>query len=413
MTSTQEPPEMTPSAPKASGSAATTASASVDVRVTRIRRRLERLIGIAATEGNALTALRNGDEIFAAMLAGIRRAEHTVDMMTFVYWKGDIARRFAEALAERARAGVRVRLLLDGFGSRLIEAEQLRTMERAGVQVAWFRKPLYLSPFKQNHRCHRKVLVVDEETAFTGGVGIAEEWCGDARNPHEWRDTHVEVRGPAVDGVAAAFAQNWAECHDELFDDRDRFVTHPRQGDAVVQVVRGSASFGWQDMQTLLRVMLESAEERVRLATAYFSPDEYFVELLCATARRGVEVEIVLPGPHTDKRVCQLAGQHYYEDLTACGVRIYQYQPTMMHAKVITVDRVAALIGSTNFNRRSLDHDEEVMLAVLNPEFTATLDEHFEADIAVSTQIRAGRWKRRSAVQRAREVAVRPIRRFL
>ncbi|MDG9723196.1 MULTISPECIES: phospholipase D-like domain-containing protein [unclassified Streptomyces] len=409
MTSTQEPPELTPAAPKAPG----TLAAAGDDRAIRIRRRLERLIGIAATEGNALTVLRNGDEIFAAMLAGIRRAEHTVDMMTFVYWKGDIARRFAEALAERARAGVRVRLLLDGFGSRLIETEQLRTMERAGVQVAWFRKPLYLSPFKQNHRCHRKVLVVDEESAFTGGVGIAEEWCGNARNPQEWRDTHVEVRGPAVDGVAAAFAQNWAECHDELFDDRDRFITHPPQGDAVVQVVRGSASFGWQDMQTLIRVMLESAEERVRLATAYFSPDAYFVELLCATARRGVEVEIVLPGPHTDKRVCQLAGQHYYEDLTACGVRIYQYQPTMMHAKVVTVDRVAALIGSTNFNRRSLDHDEEVMLAVLDQEFTATLDEHFEADIAASTPIRAGRWKRRSAVQRAREAAVRPIRRFL
>ncbi|MFH9820988.1 phosphatidylserine/phosphatidylglycerophosphate/cardiolipin synthase family protein [Streptomyces sp. NPDC017230] len=409
MTSTQEPPELTPAAPKAPG----TLAAAGDDRAIRIRRRLERLIGIAATEGNALTVLRNGDEIFAAMLAGIRRAEHTVDMMTFVYWKGDIARRFAEALAERARAGVRVRLLLDGFGSRLIETEQLRTMEWAGVQVAWFRKPLYLSPFKQNHRCHRKVLVVDEESAFTGGVGIAEEWCGNARNPQEWRDTHVEVRGPAVDGVAAAFAQNWAECHDELFDDRDRFITHPPQGDAVVQVVRGSASFGWQDMQTLIRVMLESAEERVRLATAYFSPDAYFVELLCATARRGVEVEIVLPGPHTDKRVCQLAGQHYYEDLTACGVRIYQYQPTMMHAKVVTVDRVAALIGSTNFNRRSLDHDEEVMLAVLDQEFTATLDEHFEADIAASTPIRAGRWKRRSAVQRAREAAVRPIRRFL
>ncbi|WP_055421321.1 phosphatidylserine/phosphatidylglycerophosphate/cardiolipin synthase family protein [Streptomyces pactum] len=414
MTSTQQPSKPAPAAPKTPATpAAAGAAASGDERVTRIRRRLERLIGIAATEGNALTVLRNGDEIFAAMLAAIGSAEHTVDMMTFVYWKGDIARRFAEALAERARAGIRVRLLLDGFGSRLIEAEQLRTMERAGVQVAWFRKPLYLSPLKQNHRCHRKVLVVDEETAFTGGVGIAEEWCGDARNPHEWRDTHVEVRGPAVDGVAAAFAQNWAECHDELFDDRDRFVTHPHQGDAVVQVVRGSASFGWQDMQTLLRVMLESAEERVRLATAYFSPDAYFVELLCAAARRGVEVEIVLPGPHTDKRVCQLAGQHYYEDLTACGVRIHQYQPTMMHAKIVTVDRVAALIGSTNFNRRSLDHDEEVMLAVLDPEFTATLDEHFEADVAASTLIRAGRWKRRSALQRAREVAVRPLRRFL
>jgi cardiolipin synthase A/B len=393
--------------------AGTSAAPLYDERAQRIRRRLERLIGIAATEGNTLTALRNGDEIFAAMLAGIRSAEHTVDMMTFVYWKGDIAREFAEALTERAMAGVRVRLLLDGFGSRLIEKDLLGAMEQAGVQVAWFRRPLALSPFKQNHRCHRKVLVVDEQTAFTGGVGIAEEWCGNARNEHEWRDTHVEVRGPAVDGIAAAFAQNWAECHDELFDGRDRFVGHEPEGGAVVQVVRGSASFGWQDMQTLLRVMLESAEERFRLATAYFAPDAYFVELLCAAARRGVEVEILLPGPHTDKRVCQLAGQHYYEDLTACGVKIYQYQPTMMHAKVITVDRVAALVGSTNFNRRSLDHDEEIMLAVLDEEFTATLDAHFEEDIGNGVLIEGGRWKRRSVAQRVREAAVIPIRRFL
>ncbi|MDX3799165.1 phospholipase D-like domain-containing protein [Streptomyces sp. AK04-3B] len=407
MTSTQERPEST--APRAG----IPARGAAQERAARIRRRLERLIGIAATEGNALTALRNGDEIFPAMLAAIRSAEHTVDMMTFVYWKGDIAREFARALAERARAGVRVRLLLDGFGSRLIEKDLLAEMEGAGVQVAWFRRPLLLSPLKQNHRCHRKVLVVDEQTAFTGGVGIAEEWCGDARNEHEWRDTHVEVRGPAVDGIAAAFAQNWAECHDELFDDRDRFVQHRPQGDAVVQVVRGSASFGWQDMQTLIRVVLESAEHRFRLATAYFAPDEYFVDLLCATARRGVEVEILLPGPHTDKRVCQLAGQHHYEALTACGVKIYQYQPTMMHAKVITVDGVAALVGSTNFNRRSLDHDEEIMLAVLDEKFTVTLDSHFDDDVRAATLIREGRWKRRSVLQRAREAAVVPIRRFL
>ncbi|MEW1929459.1 phospholipase D-like domain-containing protein [Streptomyces sp. NPDC088360] len=407
MTSTQEPHELTPLTLGEAG------EPSAQDRIERIRRRLERLIGIAATEGNALTPLRNGDEIFAAMLAGIRRAEHTVDMMTFVYWKGDIALRFAEALAERARAGVRVRLLLDGFGSRLIETEQLEAMDRAGVQVAWFRKPLYLSPLKQNHRCHRKVLVVDEETAFTGGVGIAQEWCGNARDENEWRDTHVEVRGPAVDGIAAAFAQNWAECHEELFDDRDRFIEQRPHGEAIVQVVRGSASFGWQDMQTLMRVMLESAEERFRLSTAYFSPDAYFIELLCAAARRGVEVEILLPGPHTDKRVSHLAGQHYYEDLIACGVKIFQYQPTMMHAKVITVDGVAALIGSTNFNRRSLDHDEEVMLAVLDQEFTAALDDHFEDDVTSSELIQEGRWKRRPVAQRALEAAVRPIRRFL
>ncbi|MFD3916094.1 phosphatidylserine/phosphatidylglycerophosphate/cardiolipin synthase family protein [Streptomyces sp. NPDC058603] len=382
-------------------------------RVQRIRRRLERLIGVAATEGNAVVVLRNGDEIFASMLEAIRNAAHTVDMMTFVYWRGDIAGQFAQALAERARSGVRVRLLLDGFGSRLIEKDQLADMERAGVRIAWFRRPVTLSLFKQNHRCHRKVLVVDEETGFTGGVGIAEEWCGDARDENEWRDSHVRVRGPAVDGLAAAFVQNWAECHTELFDDRDRFITHRPHGDAVVQVVRGSASFGWQDMQTLIRVMLESAEERVRVATAYFSPDAYFIELLCATARRGVEVEILLPGPHTDKRVSQLAGQHHYEDLTACGVRIHQYQPTMMHAKVITVDHVASLIGSTNFNRRSLDHDEEVMLAVLDETFTATLDGHFEGDLAVSELIDAGRWKRRSVAQRAREASVQLIRRYL
>ncbi|MFD9504619.1 phosphatidylserine/phosphatidylglycerophosphate/cardiolipin synthase family protein [Streptomyces sp. NPDC060035] len=382
-------------------------------RILRLRRRLERLIGIAATEGNALVPLHNGDEIFAAMLGAIRDAEHTVDMMTFVYWRGDIARDFAEALSERARAGVRVRLLLDGFGSRLIEKDQLAMMDEAGVEVAWFRKPLYLSPLKQNHRCHRKVLVTDEETAFTGGVGIAEEWCGDARNEREWRDTHVQLRGPAVDGLAAAFAQNWAECHDELFTERDRFVELRPQGDAIVQVVRGSAGFGWQDMQTLLRVVLESAEERVRLTTAYFAPDTYFVELLCATAARGVTVEILLPGPHTDKRVCQLAGQHHYEDLLACGVKIYQYQPTMLHTKALTVDLVASLIGSTNFNRRSLDHDEEVMLAVLDPEFTAVLDGHFEQDLTKSELIEGGRWKRRSPVQRVREAAVVPIRRWL
>ncbi|MGV9643921.1 phospholipase D-like domain-containing protein [Streptomyces sp. NPDC003514] len=382
-------------------------------RKQRLRRRLERLIGVAATEGNALVPLRNGDEIFPAMLGAIRRAVHTIDMMTFVYWKGQIARDFAVALAGRAHAGVRVRLLLDGFGAKEIEGRLLELMSSAGVEIAWFRKPVWLSPFKQNHRCHRKALIVDEHTAFTGGVGIAEEWCGDARGPSEWRDTHVQVRGPAVDGIAAAFAQNWAECHDELFDERDRFTPHPQEGSSVVQVVRGSASIGWQDMQTLIRVMLTSAEERFRLATAYFAPDDYFIDLLCRTARRGVRVEILLPGPHTDQRACQLAGQHHYTRLLEAGVHIRQYQPTMMHAKIITVDSVAALIGSTNFNRRSMDHDEEVMLAVLDEDFTAKLDRDFDADLERSVEIDLRRWRRRAAAQRVKETAVRPIRRFL
>ncbi len=379
----------------------------------RLRRRLERLIGIAATEGNTLTPLRNGDEIFPAMLDAIHGARHTIDLMTFVYWRGEIARDFAHALAARARDGVRVRLLLDGFGSRTIEEDLLALMDEAGVQVSWFRKPLLLSPFKQNHRCHRKVLVVDETTAFTGGVGIAEEWCGDARDPGEWRDTHVQVRGPAVDGICAAFAQNWAECHDELFDDHDRFVDHEASGGAVVQVVRGSASIGWQDMQTLLRVVIQSAQTRLRLATAYFSPDLYFVDLLCEAARRGVEVELLVPGPHTDKQVSRIAGRHHYERLLACGVVVREYQRTMLHCKVVTVDGIASLVGSTNLNRRSLDHDEEVMLAVLDDDFAAALDADYDRDITHSVRVRPERWADRPIAFRAAEKATRTIQHFL
>ncbi|WP_031512968.1 phospholipase D-like domain-containing protein [Streptomyces sp. NRRL F-5123] len=382
-------------------------------RAQRLRRRLERLIGVAATEGNTLRPLRNGDEIFPALLSAVRGARYTVDMMTFVYWRGQIARDFAHALAERASAGVRVRLLLDGFGAKQIEPALLDMMDAAGVHVAWFRKPLWLSPFKQNHRCHRKALIVDERQAFTGGVGIAEEWCGDARNPGEWRDTHVEIRGPAVDGISAAFAQNWAECRTELFDDRDRFITHEQPGRAVVQVVRGSASVGWQDMQTLLRVVIDSAEERLRLSTAYFAPDRYFADLLCATARRGVQVQILLPGPHTDQRACRLAGQYLYSSLLDAGVQILEYQPTMLHTKIATVDGVGALIGSSNFNRRSMDLDEEVMVAVLDAEFTASLDADFERDMLRAETIDPARWRRRMLLQRAREAAVLPIRRFL
>ncbi|MBJ6637299.1 cardiolipin synthase B [Streptomyces sp. DHE7-1] len=390
-----------------------TTAEDTEARKQRLRRRLERLLGIAATEGNRLTRLRNGDAIFPAMLEAIRSARHTIDMMTFVYWRGEIAHEFANALADRAREGVRVRLLLDGFGAKEIEPRLLDAMDEAGVQVAWFRKPVRLSPLKQNHRCHRKALVVDETVAFTGGVGIAEEWCGDARGPGEWRDTHVEVRGPAVDGIAAAFAQNWAECHDTLYDERDRFVEHEQPGQAVVQVVRGSASFGWQDMQTLIRVVLTSAQERFRLSTAYFAPDDYFVDLLAATARRGVQVQILLPGPHTDQRACRLAGQHHYQRLLDEGVEIREYQPTMLHTKIITVDSVASLIGSTNFNRRSMEHDEEVMLAVLDEEFTAGLDSDFDEDLKRGEPVDPVRWQRRPVLQRARELSVAPIRRFL
>lgn len=384
----------------------------LDDRQHRLRRLLESLTGVAFTEGNQLTVLRNGDRIFPAMLAAIDKAERSVDLMTYVYWKGDIAERFADCLSAAARRGVRVRLLIDAVGGLQIEKGLVDRMDEAGVHVEWFRKPWLNSPLKQNHRCHRKVLVVDESIAFTGGVGIAEEWCGDARDETEWRDTHVQVRGPAVDGLVAAFAQNWAESGRELYDDDDRFPQQPQAGSAVIQVVRGSASIGWDDLQTTFRVMLDSAQERLRLATAYFAPDEFFLDRLCAAARRGVEVDVLLPGPHADKRVCQLASEAAYDRLVTCGVRVWTFQPAMMHAKIMIVDGMAALVGSSNFNRRSLDHDEEVLLVVLDTEVTQLLEGHFDADLERSEEIDLTRWRNRSRRQRVLEFATTPLRRF-
>jgi cardiolipin synthase len=378
-----------------------------------LRRRLEVIIGTPFTEGNALTVLRNGDEIFPAMLDSIRAATSTVDLMTFVYWRGDIAIEFARVMSERARAGIRVRLLIDALGGRLIDKDLVDDMSDAGVQVEWFRKPLMKSPFKSNHRCHRKVCVVDGRVGFTGGVGIAQEWCGDARDETEWRDTHLRVEGPAVDGLQSAFIQDWAESGRPLYDDRDQFPEQPQPGSSTVQIVRGSASLGWDDMQSAFHVLLESAQQRLRLATAYFAPDDDFLDTLCAAPGRGVEVDLLLPGPHADKRVCQLASEAAYARLVDCGVRVWTFQPSMMHAKVMTIDRCAAVVGSSNFNRRSLDHDEEVVLIALDREIAATLDDHLEQDLSRSEQIDLARWRERSRPQRVLETATKPIRRWL
>jgi cardiolipin synthase len=377
-----------------------------------LRRRLEVIIGTPFTEGNAITVLRNGDEIFPAMLEAIRGATSTVDLMTFVYWRGDIAVEFADAMSERARSGIRVRLLIDALGGRLIDKDLVDDMSNAGVHVEWFRKPFVKSPFKSNHRCHRKVCVVDGRIGFTGGVGIAQEWCGDARDENEWRDTHLRVEGPAVDGLQSAFIQDWAESGRPLYDDRDEFPEQPQRGSSTVQVVRGSASLGWDDMQSVFHVLLDSAQERLRIATAYFAPDDLFLDTLCAVPRRGVEVDLLLPGPHADKRVCQLASEAAYARLVDCGVRVWSYQPSMMHAKVMTIDGRAAVVGSSNFNRRSLDHDEEVVLVALDSDLTATLDGHLDQDLSRSEQIDLSRWRDRSRPQRVLEAATTPLRRW-
>ena len=205
-------------------------------RIAVLRRGLEGIMGVPATEGNAVEVLRNGDQIFPAMLDAIAGAQRTVDFLTFVYWRCEIGRQFAERLSERARAGVRVRVLLDGWGAHSIEPTLLTRMQDAGAQVQWFRPLARFQAHKANRRTHRKVLVVDEQVAFTGGVGIADEWTGDARDEREWRDTHFRIRGPAVDGLRGAFLSNWVEADDALFEAGiDRFPDQPQPGSTVIQ----------------------------------------------------------------------------------------------------------------------------------------------------------------------------------
>jgi cardiolipin synthase len=306
-----------------------------------------------------------------------------------------------------------VRVLIDALGGLRIEKGIVKSMEDSGVDVHWFRKPWIKSPFKQNHRGHRKVCIVDESIGFTGGVGIAEEWEGDARDETEWRDTHFRIVGPAVDGLAAAFIQDWAETGCPLYDERDRFPDQPQPGEAAVQVVRGSASIGWDDIHTVWYVLIRSARERIRLQSAYFAPDALLIAALKEAVGRGVEVDILLPGPHADKRVAQLASEATYAELVSAGVRVWNYQPTMLHTKVMVVDSAAALVGSSNVNRRSLDHDEEVAMVVVDKTSVDLLDRQFLEDLEQSRQIDLGRWQNRSAAQRTLESAVAPIRRWL
>jgi cardiolipin synthase len=374
--------------------------------IDRMRRALEGIIGVPATEGNAIDVLRNGNQIFPAMLEAIGQARRTIDLLTFVYWRGEVGTRFADALSERARAGVRVRVLLDAWGAKPIDKSLIRMMDEAGVHIRWFRPLARFQLHATNHRTHRKVLIVDEAIGFTGGVGIADEWDGDARNEREWRDTHFRVRGPAVDGLRAAFLDNWVETDDVLFQPEvDRFPEQPQPGSTLVQSVRGASETGWSDVSTLFLGLLQLAEERVRIATAYFVPDTQLNDRLCAAAERGVSVEIVLPGPHSDKRFVQLAGESSYERLLRCGVRIWHFQPSMLHAKIMTVDGIVANIGSANLNARSTELDEEINLVAFDPELVRVLNVQFDEDLERSEEIELGRWDNRSAPQRLFERA--------
>jgi cardiolipin synthase len=374
------------------------------------RRMLEAVLGVSASSGNRVDVLRNGDEIFPAMLEAIDEAERSIDFLTFIYWNGDIGKGFAEHLSARARAGVRVRVLLDAAGAWELDTELVDGMQDAGCDVRWFRPIKARGALQANNRTHRKVLICDEQVGFTGGVGIADEWTGDARDEHEWRDTHFRVRGPAVAGLRGAFFDNWAETGSDLIDrEVDTFPEHEDAGDLEVQVVKGVAEAGNSDIWNLFRVLIDAADERIRICTAYFTPDEEITSRLVGAAERGVDVEVLVPGPHADKRFVQVASESGFEELLEAGVRICAFQPSMLHAKVLTIDGALAVVGSANFNRRSTEYDDEVVLVIFDHGMAQVLDRHLDEDFGRSEAIDLADWAKRGLLQRVQEKAVSVI----
>lgn len=378
---------------------------------------LESTVGIPFSSGNAVRVLKNGKEIFPAMLDAIREARHHIDFLTFIYWKGDIAERFARQLGEKAQEGVEVRVILDSFGATFMPEYLVEHMEECGVQVEWIRPFKRWRIWKSDNRTHRKVLICDGNIAFTGGVGIAEEWEGDARNPCEWRETHFRVEGPAVRGLQSAFLENWIETGHQLHDDLpwhqdDGKIQLPAEQsvkEIPLQVVRTSASVLWSDIVILYRTLMGMAQERIRITTAYFNPNEPMVELLCRAADRGVEINIMMPGEHTDKRVASIAGADQFEPLLEAGVNLWFYQKTMLHSKIIIIDDCVSCIGSANFNHRSMLKDDEVNIVALSTKLADVLTDHFEEDLTYCEKIQNERWKQRSLMQRGLEMVSKPF----
>ncbi|MBJ7328503.1 MAG: cardiolipin synthase B [Solirubrobacteraceae bacterium] len=374
----------------------------------------EALTAAPISLGNEIDLLINGDEIFPAFLETIRGAEQTLNLLTYVYWRGDIADEVAGALCEKAKEGVEVNVLLDALGAAKMNSGLVDDMRDAGVTVAHFRPPRPYAIKRINNRTHRKLLIADGRIGLTGGVGIAEEWTGNADSPEHWRDTHVRVRGPVVRGLQGAFAENWLEATgDVLVGDGHLPHLDPIDDGGPMQVVRSSAGVGDSNAEALFFLAIACAQERLDLTAAYFAPRPAFVQALCDAASRDVEVRVLVPGEHIDKEVVRVAGRSVYEELLDCGVQVFEYCPTMLHAKSLAIDGQWAAVGSVNFDNRSFALNDEATLCVQSEAFASELDAQFASDLEVSEAIDPDRWSGRGPGHRVREAAARLARREL
>jgi cardiolipin synthase len=366
-------------------------------------RAMAMMLGPTIVEGNRVTELINGDRIFPAMLEAIRGARKTVLFETFIYWSGDIGTEFATALSERARAGVKVHVLLDWVGSTKVDRELVHVMRDAGVEVRMFHPLRWYNLGRMNNRTHRKLLIVDGTIGFTGGVGIAPQWCGDAQDPDHWRDSHYRVEGPVVAQMQSVMLSNWSRTTGQVLHGQAYFPTLQPVGGMPAQMFHSSPANGSETMLLMMLLAITAATRSIDIASAYFVPDEVASDSLRSAVERGVRVRVITPGKHTDQDTVRHASRGLWGPLLEAGVEMYEYQPTMFHCKMMIVDGLLTSVGSTNFDPRSFHLNDEANLNVYDAAFARRMTEVFEHDLQKCRRITFEAWKRRPALEKARE----------
>ena len=368
------------------------------------------LLGPALVRGNRVETLLNGNEIFPAMVKAIREAEKTITFETYIYWSGAIGRKFAETLSEKARQGVRVHVLLDWVGSEKMEEASIQTMRDAGVEIEKYHPPTWRTWRRINNRTHRKILVLDGKTGFTGGVGIADEWLGDAQGPDNWRDTHYRIEGPVVAQLQAAFADNWTKVKGSVLHGGEYFPELKEHGSHLAQVFKSSIEGGAESMHLMYLLSIAAAKKSIHLSMAYFVPDALARDAMVAALKRGVRIQIILPSRYIDKPLVRSASRGTWGVLLRSGAEIYEFQPTMYHCKLLIVDELWVSVGSTNFDSRSFKLNDESNLNVYNQEFAERQVADFKVDLTRSRQITFQEWESRPLTEKAWEYSLKIIR---
>ncbi len=370
-------------------------------------RSVSALLGPAFLDGNEVKILVNGDAIFAEMLDAIRSAKQTITFETFIYWADSIGEEFASALIERAQSGVKVHVLLDWVGSVKMQQKQLDRMLKAGVAIQRYHKLHWSHLTRLNNRTHRKLLIIDGKLGLTGGVGIADQWRGNARNPDEWRDTHFKVTGPVVGQMQAVFMDNWIKSRGEVLHDDQYFPLLKKTGSMSAQMFSSSPSGGGDSMILMYLMAITAAQKSIDLSSAYFVPDDLSIKALVAAAKRGVKIRIITPGKQIDTELVRRASRSSWGEMLKADIQFAEYAPTMYHCKVLIVDHLMVSVGSTNFDNRSFRLNDEANLNVTDKKFALEQTQIFEADWSQSKTVSYKQWQKRPWQEKIIEQASR------